>query len=352
MDYKIDGTKIMYHPERVAQWLAGKDDWEKAKSVFPIYAEITTCAACNHRCTFCSVDAIGYPAIMIDGGILNQRMIEMRKLGVKSVMFAGTGEPLLHKHINAITLDARNAGLDVAFTTNGVLLDKLDALSVCQWVKVSLNAGTRQTYAAVHQTQEKDWDAVWGGIQRAALRKGACALGVQSVLLPENRAEMFRLAHLARDAGADYLVIKPYSQGTFSLTHTYEGVDYSQDAHLADALATLNTDTFQVIFRAESMKQEAEAHAYDKCNATPFFWTYVMANGDVFSCSAHLLDDRFKIGNLYRQGFQEIWEGEGRRANWKMMREFDIKQCRVNCRMNQSNKYLADFGKQAHVNFI
>jgi radical SAM protein with 4Fe4S-binding SPASM domain len=130
-------------------------------------------------------------------------------------------------------------------------------------------------------------------------------------------------------------------------------VDYSQDRGLADALATLNSDTFQVIYRAESMQQEREQHHYDKCNATPFFWVYAMANGDVFTCSAHLMDQRFNIGNLNRQTFREIWEGDRRRENWEMMRDtFSIKQCRKNCRMDKSNRYLAEFGAQQHVNFI
>lgn len=349
---RIDGSKLEFHPARVAAWHASGDDWERAKAVYPIYAEITTCGACNHRCTFCSVDAIGYKPILADKGMLWTRLEEMAALGVKSVMFAGEGEPLLHNEISKIVAHAA-IHMDVAITTNGVLLHKLDCVEACQWIKVSMNAGTAKTYAAVHRTKERDFGEVWDNIAAAAARKGSCMLGVQSVLLPENRAEMFLLAHRARDAGADYLVIKPYSQGTFSLTHQYEGVDYSRDQGLAEALQTLNSDTFRVIFRAESMKQERESHHYEKCNATPFFWVYMMANGDVFTCSAHLMDQRFNIGNLNRQTFKEIWEGEKRRENWKMMREtFSIKQCRKNCRMDKSNIYLDGFKTQQHVNFI
>lgn len=351
-EYRIDSTKLMFHPNRVLAWKDSGDDWEKAKSVYPIYAEITTSAACNHRCTFCSVDAIGYPAIMLDRDILAERMREMQALGIKSVMFAGTGEPLLHKKINEIVLDAKGCGLDVAFTTNGVLLDKLETIQECTWVKVSLNAGTKQTYAAVHRTKGKDWDTVWANIADASKRKGNCTLGVQTVLLPENRLELFWLAHLCRDAGADYLVIKPYSQGTFSITKIYEGISYQNDLGLEQALATLNSDTFKVIFRAQSMKQESEEHKYEKCNATPFFWCYALATGDLFSCSAHLLDQRFLLGNLNTQTFKEIWEGERRRKNWELMKGFNIKQCRKNCRMNSANIYLADIDRAKHINFI
>ena len=224
-DWSIDSHKLHLHPRRVAEWLEA-DTWEKAKKVMPIYWEITTSAACNHRCTFCSVDAIGYPAILFDAAVLMGRMQEAKSLGVKSVMFAGTGEPLLHKRISDITESAFHSGLDVAFTTNGVLLDRLEPVELCTWIKVSLNAGSPQTYEKVHKTKQSDWDKVWTNIKAAVERKGNCTIGVQCVVLPENCYEMRDLAKRSRDAGVDYLVLKPYSQGTFSITHQYEGVDY------------------------------------------------------------------------------------------------------------------------------
>src|SRR3990167_10590849 len=101
-EFMIDSHKLTFHPQRVAQWLEA-DTWEKAKKVYPLYWEITTSAACNHRCTFCSVDALEYPAILIDENVIGPRMLEAKRLGVKSVMFAGTGAPLLHKRISQIT---------------------------------------------------------------------------------------------------------------------------------------------------------------------------------------------------------------------------------------------------------
>ena len=350
-DWNIDSHKLMMHPRRVAEWLDA-DTWEKAKSVYPLYWEITTSAACNHRCTFCSVDAIGYPAILFDKKILIARMEEAARLGIKSVMFGGTGEPLVHKRISDITTAAFDSGLDVAFTTNGVLLERLIPVEACTWIKVSLNAGSPETYAAVHKTDVKDWDKVWKNIRDAVKRKGNCTIGVQCVVLPENVYEMRALASMCRDAGVDYLVLKPYSQGTFSITKKYEGTDYKAMRAYLQGTTEFSTEDFKVIYRASSMEQESEKHKYDKCRATPFFWVYAMADGRLFTCSAHLMDDRFCIGNLNEQTFQEIWEGEGRRQNWEMMKNFNIKQCRLNCRMDKPNRYLADFSRTQHVNFI
>ena len=350
----LDGHKLHLHPGRVSQWLQA-DTWEKAKSLYPIYWEITTPAggACNHRCTFCSVDAIGYKPGDLPDEVLAKRMREAARLGVKAVMFGGTGEPLLEKKIDLLVQAAHDAGLDVAFTTNGVLLDKLKNLHLCTWVKVSLNAGNPETYAKVHRTKLADWDRVWDNLRAAGKRKGKCSIGVQAVVIPENVFEMRGLANMcAQTPGIDYMTVKPYSQATFMLGSKYKNTQYEKWMPYLTTLREFENDEFRVVFRMESFLQESESHKYRRCLATPNFWVYTMADGRVFTCSAHLTDERFCIGNLKEQSFQDIWEGERRRKNWELMKSFDVKNCRLNCRMNKQNVFLSQFQKVKHINFI
>lgn len=362
--YGIDSHKLMYHPARTAQVLEAGDDWEKAKQVYPIYVEISPVGACNHRCTFCAVDYIGYQSVMLDAEILKTRLAEMGALGVKSVMYAGEGEPLLHKKIDEIVVATKAAGIDVAFTTNGVAMTErfLQTLPHISWIKVSLNAGTAASYARIHQTREADFERVIANLKRAVAQKKAqglnCTIGAQSLLLPENMDEMETLARICRDEiGLDYLVVKPYSQHRFSETQVYSELDYSKLIHLGEKLAAYNTDSFQVVFRGHTMRKtlEKQAPRYPRCYATPFVWAYLMANGALYGCSAYLLDQRFEYGNINQSSFRDIWQSEKRRDNFHFIRnELDIGECRLNCRMDEINRYLhrIDQNLVPHVNFI
>jgi cyclic pyranopterin phosphate synthase len=161
------------------------------------------------------------------------------------------------------------------------------------------------------------------------------------VLLPENQHEIETLRQLGADIGLDYVVAKPYSQHKFSETTQYENF-----------IPIVPVDAPKLVVRKESI--ETKEIPYSKCHATPFTWAYLMANGDLYSCSAYLLDDRFNLGNLNTQSFQEVWEGEKRRVNWEFVtKDLDIHECRVNCRMHKANLYLDELVNGVpHKNFI
>jgi len=354
--YKIDGHKINYHVDRVHDWLTRK------KSVYPIYVEISPSGACNHRCTFCAVDYIGYQTRFLETTLLKKRISEMANKGIRSMMFAGEGEPLLHKDLADIICHTRLAGIDAAITTNAVALTEKFArqcLFSTSWIKASVNAGTPQSYAKIHGTKPEDFDRVIANLKKAVQvkkeLKSACAIGAQMVLLPDNASEALSLARIGREIGLDYVVIKPYSQHLMSVTHEYEKVRYEDYFQMAGELEALNSEHFQVVFRRHTMeKLNEEGHYYSRCQATPYFWAYIMASGDVFGCSAYLEDSRFCYGNLNEKSFEEIWEGEKRlKCADYVENELDISECRKNCRMDEVNRYLWDLkNPPPHVNFI
>jgi radical SAM protein with 4Fe4S-binding SPASM domain len=298
---------------------------------------------------------------MLDTEIFLERVAEMAKLGVKSIMYAGEGEPFVHRDMARIIRGTKERGIDVGITTNAVLLKPTiveEILDSVEWIKVSFNAGTKETYAKVHRGRTQDYDIVLANMAHAVKvrqeRGSKCTLGFQTVLLPENQDEVLGLAKLCREMGLDYLVVKPYSQHPQSHTRVYENISYRYHAQLAKDLQELNTDNFHIVFRSQTMqKWDSGQRGYDRCRALPF-WSYIDALGNVWGCSVYLNDQRFDYGNIHTQSFADIWEGEKRQESLKFVAEkLDVSQCRLNCRMDKINSYLADLDRPVnHANFI
>jgi len=370
--YLIDGQKLGYHRARVEKWLKVKT-WEDVKRVYPIYLEVSLFGGCNHKCTFCGLDGMDKEERLsfLKKGMFIERVRDMCLLGVKSIMYAGEGEPLLHNDVVGIVSATKESGIDVAFTTNGVLMERIfPVLGKISWIKVSLNAGTAETYKNVHKAKEGDFEKVLANIKEAVkLRRKngyTCIIGAQIVVLPENERELFLLARALSKAGADYLVIKPYSLHPLGGDEAIKAEDLGYDEPgflvlLEWVKHHASSNRFKVIVRRNAFRNVSDERPYDRCLSTPFFWGYITAQGDVYSCSVFLGDERFKLGNINEQTFQEIWNGESRRENWEIMKNFDASVCRKGCRMDVCNRFLlalkegrASFseGEVRHINFI
>lgn len=387
--FRIDSHKIHLHPERVVDWLRARNDWEKARRIFPIYVEVSPVSYCNHRCTFCGVDYMlkrsDKPKLSLH--VVRQMFDSMAINGVKSVMFAGCGEPLLNTDLVRFIWHAHDRGMDTSLTTNGVLLDRAfvtDALvsEHLRWIKVSLNAGDAETYHAIHRGKPQDFEAVLSNLEDAVrVRRelgSSCTLGAQIVALPEtqvvenlvkkpvpsNLHTIKPLAERLRDMGLDYLVIKPYSQHLMSESTHYQDVGYKGADEWAAGLEAMSTETFHVTVRRRTMAlYEATERGYHICQVTPFLWAYVEADGNVWGCSTYLGyeqdgkkfgDDRFCYGNVNEQPFSDIWRGERRWQSFEHIQHgLDISTCRKNCRMHQANLHLWELTHPGpHVNFI
>lgn len=369
----IEGVKVQYHPDWIQRW--AKDPF----SVPPVYLELSPAGGCNHRCTFCAPSMLGYHTTYLDPVILAERFAEMEELrrsdpdglGVKSIQFAGEGEPLLHTKLGPIYQNARKAGIDVAMLTNAIPLTEKRAYEILPhvniYMQVSVNAGTAETYAAIHQTRLQDWDRLWKNLATAVRikreLKSSCEIGTNltvltkpatrgSAVIPANWPEIELLVKRTQDAGLDYVSIKPYSQHPYSPESMalYGDMDYgpmmeeivSVGEMLQDRYAT---NSFQVVFRFTRFNGSQVDRGYDRCMVTPTLWSYVQSDGVWISCSSHWTNQDFHLGNINHQTVKEIWFGERRRQHLKFMQDFDVSICRKGCHPDKENRFLLRFAQ-------
>lgn len=354
--YLIDGHKLYWHLDRVLEW-------QNKKVITPVYIEVSPVGFCNHQCIFCGIDFAMNHKNQLDTEIFGRRLSEMGALGVKSIMFAGEGEPLLHKNIRLLVKKAKDSGMDVSVTTNGSVGDYSlwhDVLPNLTWVRFSVDAGTTDVYARVHGVPKHLFEKTIKNIRKAVeLKKElnlSVTIGVQYVLLNENISDIENALNLFSDMSIDYFSIKPYSlhpqmNNKMDITYTAEINDY------VESIVNKYKDTagFNIIYRKEGLKKyKDQAKEFKHCFALPF-WGYISSKGDFYTCSVFLGDERFRAGNIYQEDMTEIFMGKDRTSAIKYGEEtMNItNDCRINCRMARVNEFLEFINNEPeHVNFI
>jgi MoaA/NifB/PqqE/SkfB family radical SAM enzyme len=350
---QIEGHKLMYHVSEASRWLNGE-------IVAPVYVEIGITNSCNHKCIFCALDYLKNKRASIDKTVLIATLKDMAEFGVKSIMFGGEGEPLLYPSLPEVIEKAKKFGIDVAITTNGVLFNKEKAeliLKDLSWIKFSIDAGTNESYAKIHNCGETDFDRVLENLKVCSNYKKEnnldCTIGCQMLLIPDNVKEVEELILKIKDLGVDYLVLKPYSQHPNSINRM------ALDINEYDSMLTLlskkySKEDFQVIYRNISAQEiENKEIDYEKCYGINFF-ALIDALGNVIPCNIFYEKKDQHYGNIYENTFREIWNSNKRKDVLKKIHAEGCSKCRKGCRLNFVNKYL-DILKNKnleHINFI
>ncbi len=348
---RMDSHKLLFHPQRVAKWQQGE-------LIYPIEMEIGISGACNHRCIFCAVDYMEYKPRMLDAAVLIPNLKLMGERGLKSIIYAGEGEPLVNPNAVEIINQTKANGIDGAMSTNGVLFTREKArecLKSLSWTRFSIAGATEETYRKIHQSKPGDLKRALDNMENAVAVKQEqnlnVTLGAQLLLLPENKDEVVPLAKIIREIGFDYFTVKPFSQHPSSKAKLQ--VDYSESAEIGKALKEYETNSFKIYFREKSIENLSMEKPYDTCEGLHFM-TYMDAAGDVFPCIVFMGQDDFVYGNIHDQTFTEIWESERAKAiRARFDGAFIHTHCRKTCRLDEINKYLHELrNPSSHVNFI
>ncbi|MBN1353328.1 MAG: radical SAM protein [Candidatus Omnitrophica bacterium] len=350
---RIDSHKLLFHAERVS-------DWIKGKFVCPVCIEISPTDLCNHHCIFCGLDYGKRKGTFLDKKYVTRFVKGAAKKGLKAVIIAGEGEPLLDSNVTDFVTSFKKLKLDVAITTNGVLMDRdfcEKNLKSLTWIRVSIDAGTAPVYKRMHNASEKDFCKVLQNLNSAVSVKKKHGLkvtiGTQFLLLKENQKDLINAAKVLKKIGVDYLIVKPYSKHPLSRNEAGTDIDYSNFSYLEDRLKKYSGNGFNIIFRSATMKKRFMEKSYDRCLGVRF-WAYISSDGEIYPCNTFYGVKRFSIGNVRGGSFTEIWNGEKCRTVFRHIeKKMDAKKCRELCRLDEINSYLWRIRHpHEHENFI
>ncbi len=156
----MDSTKLMYHPDRIADFLAGK-------SIIPIHIDIGVTKKCNLRCSYCYGIFQKFTGEVISSKVLFNLFKQAGQIGIKSITVTGDGEPTLNPAIYDALLTGKRHGLDLGFATNGHNLgyiERVTLLKTLTWLRFNVSAYTVEGYKKVHNGNESFRNKVFTNI--------------------------------------------------------------------------------------------------------------------------------------------------------------------------------------------
>ena len=337
MSFKdIDTHKLSYHPERVTRWL-------HTGICFPLHIEVGVTNKCNHRCIQCTLDWINHKNDVIDSRVFLKLLNEASHLGVKSIYFAGEGEPTLHKDLGLFVKTASDLGMKVALSTNGSRLSPLeDSLPYLSWLRFSVDAANDETFSKIHRVVSGEFGRIFSNINHciklAQQENYRVQIGIQTLLMPENMNEIETLAYLAKDIGVHNFQVKPAHSHPKS-SYRIKAYQYLQEG-MQHVLEKLNNESFTVVVRVKSLERLDQVRTYDECHAFNFY-CLIDACGNVTPCNIFYGEEEYTFGNIYKNSLYSIWSGDRKRMVIEKITGLGHSLCKeYRCRQDVMNRYL------------
>lgn len=332
-------TKSLCHINKLVE-LQEKD------IIAPVTCEIDlTDGFCNNKCKHCffSTNVKHNPIIMPKKNALSL-LDELKKLGVKGVEFTGGGEPLTHPECVEIITYAVEKGFDVGLVTNGFLLHKLDGIiDKMTFVRVSLDAGTAETYNMVHGVDF--FDVVMSNIKNIVSKYGGNKIGVGYLILPYNVEDILFAAEKVKEIGVRFIQYRPAS-----LTYEVDEDIWKKAQECVRLAKQYANDHFQVFDAGIKWNHVVTGRHYKQCKTSSIVGV-IKANGDIPLCVLKRNETDSIIGNFIREGgFINVWYSK---RHEELVDAIEVEKCRKPCKHDSYNiMYESVKEDYLHRNFI
>jgi len=328
----------------------------------PKQVQLILSDTCNQSCSFCAYRMDGYtsnelfmgeseaaayghnnPKRMIPKDRALRFIDEFKEAGVLAVQFTGGGEPTVHPDHEEIFRKALRSDLRCSLVSNGVrwsskLIHEL--LIRFDWVRVSIDASTAESYAALRRTPQTNWNRVWRNVQDLAESIAAhgtpTSLGLGFVVTPENYQEIPEFARVASESGAHNIrfsaMFSPQDEFPFAMIHG-EILKHIRRAR------EYERDDFKVYdnfgSRLQDLKQGRPDYGF--CSYQ-YYTAYVGGDMNAYRCCVLAYNRRGLIqgGNLKDRSFAEFWKSQERKDDLEAL---DARGCE-RCQFNAKNRNM------------
>lgn len=357
MDLKTtpySNLKIFAHPEKL-------DALQRGERTAPVYVRIKPTNICNHHCYYCSYadeelalrDSVNLRD-QIEWKKLLEIIEDLSEMGVKAVTFSGGGEPLVYPRIVSAMQEVLAKKIDLSIITNGQLLsgERAAILSQAKWVRISLDAADRETYARIRRIPLESFEIILDNIRRFSLMKSPhCELGINFVVNHENADQIYQAAKLVYELGVNH--IKFTARVTKDLEEYHQPFKENAIEQIYRAEQDFQRSGFKIINKYEDDFQYCmvSKRCYSFCGIKEIF-TVIAADSKVYFCHDKAYVKAGIVGDLKPQSFRELWFSPETEERY---RTFNArKECEHHCVYDDRNILINSFLAldKNHINFL
>jgi len=349
--YLIGGHKLYWHLDRVQDWMNGK-------KIYPLYIDMSFTKNCNIGCKYCEYATYNQTKkefIPLD--ILKKFFRDCKDIGIKAIGVFGDGEPMLHPNAYEAVTNAKECGLDIGISTNGILMKEeglREFLEALTFIRFNMVAGSPDTYAKTANTSKNNFYKVKENIKKCVDIKKKynlpITIGIQMVLISTLKDDIINFCKIGKELGVDYAMVK---QCTFNdlIDKKYIISDKNVLEETFRECEGLSTDAYEVIIKREQIKKQKKT--YDTCYGGNFI-LQMSGTGDVYVCSGFSALNRKSLGNIKENSIKDILNSEKYNNIMKEIEKIDVhKNCLLTCRHDEINEFLWVLKHPPeHINFI
>lgn len=347
-------NKVFHHPEKYSDW------YHKGDTQGPVTVKIDLTNVCNHSCPGC----IDHDLIENDNNNLSFKTIEslldgLKSCGVKGVNYTGGGEPTVHRHFEKIIRATHEKGFKIGLICNGSRFHRLpmeDLLHMFEWIRISLDSYDKRTHIRTHGITAK-FDLTVSNMKLLVDIKNKKNLDVTlgAGYITNQHADMDRQLHrfieICKSVGIDYAQLRP----SFGFMYDYDTIPREEWDSIFSKAKSYKDEGFDVIIDEgkydKILSGQGECRSYSSCHAQSFKATTITATGDVYICCSLSGKEEGHIGNIKKENFLDIWNGDNRKSTLK---DLDVKKCPHLCVGDNLNEFLDKVSskKPMHVDFL
>ena len=312
----------------------------------PFYVYLSLSNLCNANCVFCEVRTNKEKKCCIN---VKHVIDELAELGTQYIHFTGGGEPFVNDDIFEYLEYCTKKNIKIILISNGLNLNEEKIKRLSNYNIKSIFFSIDSHKSEIHD-QLRRVDGIWNkattNINLIKKYMSNVKIVLNHVLNKKNIDDFELFIRMKENYNFDYInpiVIKDYNELFFDewqIENYNLKLDYYY--HLAESLnVKFLSDNINFFNRKVSNLGDRFNNIDLKC-IYPSYCTFIDApTGFVYPCDCSIHRDRkiYKIGELKKQSFREIWDGELRK-NLKdklLNSELDCKtKCdEANCQFNK-----------------